>query len=447
MFYKNKKIIAYSLVGIILIQQLIGDIPVNTYANESVTGSNAIENVLTPSNAIKFETPSNAELSNNKENIATGSNAINAEKINKVIELINKLPSVDEIEEVLYEFEINEDWEEYEKYIEYISKLAWEAYNAYQELEDELKEYVINYDHLMDSSYIWSVRTYATTTVGSKPGDLKTLTVEDSGIDFNLYNYNENINKYKDSNGVWKFRNIANHFAFSGAIHVNNNGTITSKVVGEKPSSTTESTQLVYNHLTWEKNLYNGYPVVSTESSSSTLSKNERYIGYLFGGEDIITNQAKSDSVECFEDIKNTPLVKNSDNYYVYSSKNNATDFDGVDTLYVRDYFERTDDSAAANASNFTTADFLPFNTKTKELSHKVSGYTYNYGGNGSTTAHLTDVKYWFGATMSSNFVNYPKGIVNNEEMVFEFSGDDDVAVYLDEILVLDILGGHSQAS
>ena len=51
--------------------------------------------------------------------------------------------------------------------------------------------------------------------------------------------------------------------------------------------------------------------------------------------------------------------------------------------------------------------------------------------------------KWHYGMTIGFNFVQPENGKVNGEDMIFEFSGDDDVWVFVDGKLVLDIGGIH----
>ncbi len=60
----------------------------------------------------------------------------------------------------------------------------------------------------------------------------------------------------------------------------------------------------------------------------------------------------------------------------------------------------------------------------------------------------LGDENYYFGAAVELPFVYKNGGTVNNgDDMVFEFSGDDDVWVYVDGKLVLDMGGIHGAVS
>lgn len=116
-----------------------------------------------------------------------------------------------------------------------------------------------------------------------------------------------------------------------------------------------------------------------------------------------------------------------------------------------------------------STKNFAQFNKNTKEFTvYEVPGSSKDPIDLQQGSKHgsffpfntLGDHKYWgipqisekspdfhFGMTMSAKFIQPKDGKINGNNMVFEFSGDDDVWVYIDGVLVLDIGGIHNSVS
>ncbi len=81
----------------------------------------------------------------------------------------------------------------------------------------------------------------------------------------------------------------------------------------------------------------------------------------------------------------------------------------------------------------------------------KVSGIPKTYASNSELSEYYTldydePSNFYFGMDMEMNFIqpqNGLTGITGKEEMVFYFTGDDDVWVYIDGVLFLDLSGIH----
>ena len=146
--------------------------------------------------------------------------------------------------------------------------------------------------------------------------------------------------------------------------------------------------------------LTNGYPTMADGTGS---------LDYLFGEE--------SDSVVKNYEPTGGLLTLDKNGYYGFDADSQYAAYDTTSKT-----FNRSPQNYCTNQTD-TTPCFAPF---------------------GHDTA---DDKYSFGMNLGAEFYMPEGGKVNNQAMVFEFTGDDDVWVFIDGVLVLDLGGIHQALS
>lgn len=190
--------------------------------------------------------------------------------------------------------------------------------------------------------------------------------------------------------------------------------------------------------------LKDGYPTLSSICQNSGGSSAGTSISSLFSG-GITVNHLFS------EDIYNRT------GYYEYSSFNNYA------YLQERGDFKVYDAIGSPLADNTTyyylRGNFLPYNDITAS-DYKIPTTLYKEDGESYSNTNYrklyqaqkkTTIDYQFGMEMQSNFLQPKNGKAtwkgSSSDMIFEFNGDDDMWIYIDNVLVLDIGGVHDAHS
>lgn len=185
------------------------------------------------------------------------------------------------------------------------------------------------------------------------------------------------------------------------------------------------------------QNYYNSFKFGSADYTGSEAVRQNLVEGYLKDGYPVLKNGTSLNGLfdGTWDKVIPHTYVTGLNHLFSYDSRTGTYSYDS-DKNYA--YYDI--DSSRNTEKNFIV--YERSKDKGEGNRHVASFMPYSSWDDGASQN-----KFAFGMMISFEFLQPKNGKINGQDMVFSFSGDDDVWVFIDNKLVLDLGGVHERAT